>query len=76
MMTRDHQISASDIKEWKHQLYARLIHKDIDVPKGRLALKEGDIGWLNRNFWIRNSKHPIAKEVTKLIRLLMKAGVR
>ncbi len=75
-MTTQNQTSASDIKEWKHQLYARLVHRDIDIPKGRLVLKEGDIGWLNRNFWIRNSKHPAAKEVAKLIRLLMKAGVR
>lgn len=74
MMTAQNQTSASDIKEWKMQLYARLV--GMDIPKGRLELKEGDVAWLNRNFWIRNSKHPAAKEVTALIRLLMKAGVR
>ena len=64
----------SDIKEWKHQLAARLV--GMDIPKDRLQLNEGDIGWLNRNFWIRNSKHPAAKEVTSLIRKLMKGGIR
>ena len=67
-----HQPTDSDIKEWKHQLSARLV--GCDIPKERLKLKPGDISWLNRNFWIKNSKSPVAKEVMHFIRLLLKAG--
>lgn len=75
-MTTTTPTSNCDIKEWKMQLYARLVHPDVDIPSERAKLKEGDIAWLNRNFWIRNSKTPVAREVMKLIRLLLKAGVR
>lgn len=71
-MTIRHQPTGSDIKEWKHQLSARLI--SCDVPKDRLKLEKGDISWLNRNFWIRNSKHPAAREIMQLIKRLLKAG--
>jgi hypothetical protein len=72
-MSRDQTLD-SDIEGWKITLRAHLI--GMDIPKNRLELEAGDISWLNRNFWIRNSEHPEAKEVTRLIRLLMKAGVR
>lgn len=73
MMSRD-QTSVSDIEGWKIALCAHLI--GMDIPKNRLKLKAGDISWLNRNFWIRNSEHPEAKEVTRLIKSLMRAGIR
>lgn len=71
-MTSPNQTLDSDIKEWKHQLYSRLVHKDIDIPRDRLQLSDADVRWLNRNFWIRNSKHPFAKEVMQLIRYILK----
>jgi hypothetical protein len=73
-MTSRSQTSVSDTEKWKMQLRAHLI--GMDIPKNRLKLEAGDISWLNRNFRIRNSEHPEAYGVARLIRLLMKEGVR
>jgi len=63
-----------EVKNWKSQLYNLLLQ--LDVPKLRLNLNEGDIAWLSRNLRIRNAHHPACKDAIKIIIRLLKAGVR
>ena len=71
-MTSPNQISASDIKELKHQIAVRL--GKLDVPLLRRDLdKTENVRWLSRNIWMNNSKNPHAKEAMRLIARLLRA---
>ena len=62
------------IEDWRSALLGLLVQ--LDVPKNRLELNEGDFAWLSRNLRIRNSEHPVCEDAIKIIIRLLKAGVR
>ena len=60
--------------ERKRSALATILNmNDVNVPKLRLDVaKNSNIRWLQRNFLINNSEHPLARTVMELLKQLIR----
>lgn len=58
-------------KKQQQEIEQRLRQLLVDMDLPRIRVENLDLGWLDRNLWIRNGKNPNTPEAMRLIKSLI-----